>query len=378
MVSVVIPAYNVERWLGGTMQSVLSQTYQDLEIIVVDDGSTDRTAQVVEAIKDERVSCIRQENRGLSGARNTGILAARGRYVALLDADDLFKPEKLERQVAVLDQCPSVGLVTCGFELIDEAGSHLGEERNWLSHPRIDLNLLLFWNPLLPSTLLIRRQWFDRVGLFDETLRRYEDWDLPIRLASAGCRMEYVEEILLSYRRHSFNMSTAVELVPVATRDAVRFMTSFFERPDIPESIRMLRGKALANVYMDAAARAYGAGLGPQGCAWLERATRGDDAGLLQGDPPKWAEALWGYALGTLVADWKTYLRTVEAHLPALPHFQGWNMRRLTAGYLAARAFKMNLMGRRRIARLSALHAIAMDPMLVANRGLLVLGVRPW
>jgi len=261
VVSVVIPAYNAEHWLAETIQSVLDQTYQEFEVIIVDDGSTDTTRRVVENFKDERILYLYQENQGLSSARNSGIRAACGRYIALLDADDLFKPDKLAQQVARLEREPDLGVVTCGFDLIDDQGNWLREEQHWLHAPKINLHTLLFWNPLLPSTLLIRRIWFEKVGFFDESLRRYEDWEFSVRLALAGCRMEYVQKSLLSYRRHATNMSTAVDLVPVATEAAVKLMSNLFEQADLPEDVCLLRNKVFGNLYLDAAARAYNAGV---------------------------------------------------------------------------------------------------------------------
>lgn len=302
-VSVVVPAFNAERWLAETIQSVLNQTFTGFELIVVDDGSTDGTATVAKSFQDVRVRYIRQGNRGLSGARNTGIRAARGSIVAFLDADDLFHPQKLAQQMAAFENDRRVGGVVCGYETIDESGTQLHEERPWLSAPLIDLRTLLFWNPILPSALAVRRDLLFTAGLFDEKLQRYEDWDLPLRLASQDCRMVWVKEVLVAYRRHGQNMSTAAELVPVATDAAVGFMKRFFSHPGIPAEIRSLEGKVFGNLYLDAAARAFGAGLGEHGRRWLETAVERDPE-LADGYPPHWVVALCGHALGSLVKDW--------------------------------------------------------------------------
>ncbi len=369
-VSVIIPAYDAARWLREAIVSVLNQNFQDFEIVVVDDGSTDDTRQIVESFTDSRLRYIYQPNRGLSAARNTGIRAALGRYIALLDADDVFKPDKLAKQVAILEGEPNIGLVLCGYELIDESGRVLREEKPYLRVPEVDLRTVLFWNPLLPSTLLIRRVWLDRVGMFDESLRRYEDWDFAVRIAFAGCQMRWVRETLLGYRRHQANMSTAAQLVPVATDAAVKFMSQFFARPDLPDAVCALQDRVFGNLYLDAAARAYGAGLGERGRQWLEMAVS-YDLDLLRGDPPRWVVALCGHAQTALVEDWRAYLYTIAAHLPLGDAFQKWNHQRLVANFYAAEAFRHLNLQQRALAWRSALSAIWSDIHLVRNRGLL-------
>lgn len=377
IVSVAIPAYNSARWLPETMASVLKQTFSELELIVVDDGSTDDTPEVVKQSADDRVRYVHQENRGLSAARNTGILTARGKYIAFLDADDLFRPNKLARQLALFEADPALGLITCGYDLIDESGRLIGEERPWLDAPVIDLRTVLFKDPLLPSTLLVSRVWLDRIGLFDESLRRYEDWEYAVRATQAGCKMACAKASLLAYRRHRANMSTARHLVPVATADAVGFMTRFFNRDDLPTEIRALKPKVFGNLYLDAAARAYGGDMGDKGREWLEIALA-YDPDLGRGDPPMWVVALCGYSQGTLVEDTSAYFRSVSANLPGGPKFRRWSQRRLFGQMYATQAFKSWAIGRRTRARLSALLAFALDPTLLKNRGLVALGARPW
>src|SRR6476646_4858301 len=123
--SIVIPCYNGERWLADAIQSCLAQTARDLEVIVVDDGSTDNSREVAtrEAMADARVKVITQENQGVGAARNAGLAMAAGEYVNFLDADDLLEPEKLAEQGAVLDENPAIDCVLCGGWAIDDAGS---------------------------------------------------------------------------------------------------------------------------------------------------------------------------------------------------------------------------------------------------------------
>jgi glycosyltransferase involved in cell wall biosynthesis len=375
-VSVVIPAYNAARWLAETVQSVLGQSYADFEVIIVDDGSTDGTAGVAQSVADSRIRYIYQQNRGLSAARNAGTREARGRYIAFLDADDLFRPDKLARQVAVLDGCPEVGLVTCGFEFIDEGGQRIGQQCSWLDCPKLDLPTLLFWNPLLPSTLIVRREWCERAGPFDERLRRYEDWEYAIRLAYAGCRMEYVHDVLLGYRRHENNISTAQALIPVATAAALNVMSEFFGKADLDPAIESLRPKVFANLYLDAAARAYGGGLGERGREWLQAAIS-LDPDLMAGQPPRWLVALCGFALSGLVHDAKDYARQVVTYQPEILSNRMPTARQILTGVASARVFDELRRGHRQRARLAALHALFVYPSLIRNRGVLAVGFKP-
>ena len=125
-ISIIIPLYNANRYIAGTLQSVLKQTYSNFEVIIVDDGSTDRGVEICQAFNDPRIKIIRQANRGLPGARNTGIRHAQGDYIALLDSDDLWSPHKLDRHISHLEQNPDVGISFCYSEFIDESDKRLG------------------------------------------------------------------------------------------------------------------------------------------------------------------------------------------------------------------------------------------------------------
>jgi len=183
-VSVIIPTYNRAYLVGRAIRSVLNQTFQDFEIIVVDDGSTDNTEEVVKSFNDPRIRYIRHEqNRGGSAARNTGIRAARGEYIAFLDSDDEWLPQKLERQVNAfksLDE--TTGLVYTGLRFVDHKGTLLWEQRPNLSgyifHKLLQRNVIG-----TASSVMLRRDCLLSTGLFDETLPSRQDLDLWIRIA---------------------------------------------------------------------------------------------------------------------------------------------------------------------------------------------------
>jgi glycosyltransferase involved in cell wall biosynthesis len=183
MVSVVIPAFNQAQVIGRALDSVAAQTFRDFEVIVVDDGSTDQTAEVVSGAGIAGLQMIRhQQNRGASAARNTGIAAAAGRLIAFLDSDDIWHSDKLARQVTALDRAPpNVKACASGYHL-HKAG------RKLTICPALQPGQLqteiLFGCTISPgTTLLVERSVFDDVGPFDNELRRLEDWDWLLRFA---------------------------------------------------------------------------------------------------------------------------------------------------------------------------------------------------
>lgn len=214
LVSVIVPAYNAERFIEETCLSALRQTYAPLEVIVVDDGSTDRTAEIVAALAaaDPRLKLIHQRNQGVAAARNCAIAASTGEFIAPLDADDLWDPTKIERQVRRLQECgQEIGMVYCWWCWIDSAGGVLDSSPPWRVEGRalqrmIEVNVT--GNASVP---LIRRSLIERVGGYDSGLRAAgcegcEDYDVVLRVAEhAGIAV--VPAILVAYRRLSDGMS---------------------------------------------------------------------------------------------------------------------------------------------------------------------------
>jgi glycosyltransferase involved in cell wall biosynthesis len=205
LVSVVIPSYNYARFVAQAVDSALAQTYTDLETIVVDDGSTDNTRGVLQPY-GERIRYLAQTNQGLSAARNAGIRAARGQYIALLDADDVWHPCKLEVQMNYLREHPQVGLLAT--EMFTD------QRQNW---PAIDasavvpvafaLDDVVGRGHFSPSSAVIRKSCLEAVGLFDPALRAVEDRDMWIRLANR-CTLVKLPLPLLWYRLHPQSLSS--------------------------------------------------------------------------------------------------------------------------------------------------------------------------
>jgi glycosyltransferase involved in cell wall biosynthesis len=206
VVSVVIPAYNTELFLPEAIESVLKQTYTDFEIIIVDDGSTDGTSDKAKSyLHDPRVHYIYQDNKGVCAARNTGIRKSQGGLVAFLDADDVWLSEKLEKQVLLFDE-NEVGLVYCMIEHIDDDGNVL-PHLSWPHPVGATYKDMLHTNWIVGSgsSVVIRKNAFDKVGFFDEELRGLEDMDMWIRILR-HYKSSYVDSVLVKIRRHIKSM----------------------------------------------------------------------------------------------------------------------------------------------------------------------------
>lgn len=208
-VSVIIPTYNRTSFLNRAIQSILNQTYQNFELLVVDDASTDNTEDVVKSFNDNRIQYLRHnENRGLSAARNSGIEVARGKYVSFLDDDDEFLPQKLEKQINKFEPLPSsTGVVYSGFCYVDKNGHEVLKVI-----PTFRGNIyaiLLKYNICAVITPLIRKDCFQKAGLFDESLHSLQDWDLWIRI-SKYFEFDFVADVLAKYYVHGKQMSVDV------------------------------------------------------------------------------------------------------------------------------------------------------------------------
>lgn len=199
LVSVVIPAYNGADYIGETIESILAQSYRPLEVLVVDDGSTDGTAEVVRRFGDP-VRYVRQENAGTAAARNRAVAESRGEFIALLDQDDLWVPHKLARQIPRFAEDPRIGLVFAGIEFFDTNSGKI--TATYFPGDELSLCDLLAHIVLPVQTILFRRSALEKIGPFDTSLGGTDDWDIGIRMA-AEFRMVGVNETLGRVRLHN-------------------------------------------------------------------------------------------------------------------------------------------------------------------------------
>jgi glycosyltransferase involved in cell wall biosynthesis len=264
LVSVVVPVFNGAATIDETLASVLAQTFTDFELLVIDDGSTDATAQRVSALTDPRVQLHSFPNAGLAASRNRGIRLARGEFIAFIDADDLWTPDKLARQLEALRVEPSAALVYSLTDCIDEQGADLGPGSHVVAAGRV-YERLLVWNALdSGSSALVRASALGHVGGFDESLPAAEDWDLWLRLAWAypfAC----VPRADVRYRVHGRAMSSAIRRQEEA---CLQVFARAIARLPAGEARDRLRREGLANLNRYFTGRALGMNAGPAS-GWL-------------------------------------------------------------------------------------------------------------
>ncbi len=218
-----MPAFNAEKYIEEAINSVISQTYPDWELIIINDGSTDNTLQIVNklASSEARIKLISQDNKKLGAARNSGILSAKGIWIAFLDADDLWTPDKLVKQLLIAKAEPGAGVIfTDGFTFYDNSLKTLqpyGTVSGYFTPT--DIYKLEYQGNYIPVlSALVKKVHIDNIGLQDEDPNVYgcEDWDYWLRLALHGVSFYGMDEKLFYYRRHSANMSNDGNLMSLA------------------------------------------------------------------------------------------------------------------------------------------------------------------
>lgn len=249
-VSVVIPVYNGERFLREALDSVFAQTFQDFEVICVDDGSTDKSPDLLREY-GSKVTVLQQVNKGACAARNAGVRRSTSPYVAFLDQDDIWYSPKLERQVGALDAGPDVVLALCNSDRMDlegrllQVGATVAERPGLLTEP---LGLLMGEDQLLSSALMVRRDAFERAGMYDTELHGFEDFDLCARLKRQG-HFLFIEESGMCYRVHAGGFSSAGGHRVVRSRERflLKMRDLYADDPTKQELIRVM----LAECYSD-------------------------------------------------------------------------------------------------------------------------------
>ncbi|MEG4021482.1 glycosyltransferase family 2 protein [Microcoleus sp. S13C4] len=245
LVSVIIPAYNAEPFIEETLKSVLAQTYSAIEVLVVDDGSQDRTPEIVEKIsqKDSRVLLVKQQNAGVAAARNFGIQKSRGEYIAPIDADDIWYPENIEKQVkCMLEGGEEVGVVYSWTVDLDEKGLLTGGFRSYRIEGDVYATLICHNFIGNASASLIRRSCLENVGVYDKTLKERnaqgcEDWDLYLRIAEIY-QFRAVPEFSIAYRRMYNTMST--NYTAMANSQSLMLQAAKQRHPEIPDFLHRL------------------------------------------------------------------------------------------------------------------------------------------
>ena len=256
LLSVVIPAYNVAEFILPAIDSIRAQSFKNLEIIAVNDGSTDATGALLAAVKDSRLKLINQTNRGLANARNTGIKAARGKYIGFLDGDDIWYAGKAERHIMALEKDPTIGLSYSNSVYIDEEGQKTGQ----LLISRIlepTLADLIARNHIgNGSTPVIRSACFSQAGLFDEELGYFEDYEMWVRIAAKSqFRAALIPQPLTGYRIRTRSLSVNFDRIVANVPTLERILSNRYSQIS-PQ----LKNRAVAEMYRINGRKALSAG----------------------------------------------------------------------------------------------------------------------
>ena len=250
LVSVILPVYNGEDFIEECLESIYKQTYKPLEVIIIDDGSTDRTSEILEK-HPGRKKVIHQQNRGVSNARNVGIGQAAGEFIAFTDYDDLWLPEKIEKQVNLMQNNGHVDLVfAAAMPFFASGAKRFQKDKHKISLTLTDENLfaLLSKKNLLPATAtMARKQSIIRAGLFDESFKTCGDYELWLRMAAMQMKFRYLPEALTLGRKHGRNISMQTETMHM---NRLRAIQKTFALPFINEKQKRLKRSALASVFM--------------------------------------------------------------------------------------------------------------------------------
>jgi glycosyltransferase involved in cell wall biosynthesis len=286
-ISVVMPTYNRAAYIGSAIESVLRQSYRDFELIIIDDGSTDDTRNLVAPfLKDQRVRYILQNNEGAAAARNHGLAVRRGKYVAFIDSDDTWESNKLELQIRVMEALPEVSVVCSDFSSVDSKGcretSHIRSyfkvfDNYELSYEEVFQNILtesveglqkdkgvywgniyetmLFGNVILTSTCLCREEVFKNTGLFDTNYSTLEDYDLFLRISNKY-PVAFIDKPLVCYRYNVTQLSGDLHFEKLCINLTHIFLKNISNIKD-EEFLRKNRGKIKRHIGLIQSMQAY-------------------------------------------------------------------------------------------------------------------------
>lgn len=311
-VSVIIPAYNQAQYLGDAIESVLQQTYANLELIIVNDASPDQTTAVVERYHDARIKyIIHPQNRGLPATRNTGIRASTGELIAHLDADDAFHPEKLATHVRFLETHPVEVTYNGRFDWV-----HSAQEIGDIVRPprTVTLSDLVLGFPFSPSDVVVRRKALEAIGLFDESFAFFgEDLNMNCRLALAGYKIASVDRVL-GYRRRYANR--VIRDLVGGLNSIFRAFDGVFADPRCPREVQGLRDRARVIKYLGYACFAFGQKEFELARQFI-RAALALDPAIVQGHPCELISMILDFGTADENADHQAHLTQVFAELPS-------------------------------------------------------------
>ena len=251
-VSVITPTYNRADLIGESVESVLSQTFTDLELIIVDDGSTDNTLELLGNYEAERVTVISQDNHGMSHAWNTGIGKSTGRFLTFNDSDDCLLPHMLETLLSALENSPEAGLAYARSQGINGQGDLLTRFAGVRERfPGYTYKSMLYGDLNCKPTAVVRRKCFDRVGLFDESLFGRTDWDMFLRVARYY-PFVYIDKVLARFRFHEDRTTGPKSKLHIPIfLNGLTVLDKAYAEPDLPPEALEIKAIAYRNVHMN-------------------------------------------------------------------------------------------------------------------------------
>jgi glycosyltransferase involved in cell wall biosynthesis len=247
LVSIVIPTHNCATYLPKALDSALEQTYTNVEIIVIDDGSTDNTVEILEPYQ-QFIQYVYQDNQGSSVARNKGIDLAKGEFVTFLDSDDYYvNKDKLHLEIEMLQNNLDLGAVQSGWELITKDENHIANVEPWHELPQYDLEQC-FYTLSVTGIMMVRTTWLRLVGVFNPDYVRSQDLDLIMRLLLAGCQFQWLEVVTFAYRQRS--QSSIRNVLKMSSANyTLKIWHKLLDHPNVPESIKQNKKRILFYKY---------------------------------------------------------------------------------------------------------------------------------
>jgi GT2 family glycosyltransferase len=391
-ISVIMPAYNRASFIGETIESILGQTYQDWELIIVDDGSTDNTQEVVSRYPDPRIRCVRQANAGETAARNAGLSLAKGEYIACIDSDDLMLPHNLEVLLKTLEADPEAGCAYGWFYFMDASGQPLPYQHGQISGvvpQQIDqpwpgkmppLSGISDEGQILPQLLsgpegtlaigsfLSRRKWVDAIQGFNPARKHQGHWDFFVRLARAGCAYACCRQAVMLFREHGSGAHRNYEKMVAARLDVLNTIYKDSEAdPQLRVMIAPVRQQAYRTTYITGAENAYAGGDMSAGAKFFNKAIeygplKESETTRIVSSFVKWVVEQPGIMIDAAIHE------AFDAITPPLiARHASQHAKSITEFTLAFRAYKA---GERRLVILHSAKAVACDLHHLRNKGL--------
>lgn len=249
MISIILPLFNSENFIFESVDSLLNQNYSDFELLIIDDGSVDRSLEIVSSFQDSRIKVFQREHSGLISGLNFGLQKAQGDLIARFDNDDVCLPDRLRKQVRFLSENPEASLVGGNAILIDEEGNELqGHTKMPSDTLGIEKNLKNLVNPIIHPSVMFRREHVLKIGGYRNLFQAAEDYDLWLRMSQAGMKLFNIEEPVMKLRKHRRNMSvlqmrSSVKSCLLALADHLIGNSSGDSFENIPEGRRKLLEK---------------------------------------------------------------------------------------------------------------------------------------